>query len=59
MAYDNECQANGFSCQRYPLFSTPALRIRNVRIGEPFGGPNGAYNVEILCRTAPIVANYY
>jgi hypothetical protein len=59
MAYDNECQANGFSCQRYPLFSTPAVRIRDVPIGEPSGAPNGAYNIEILCRTAPIVANYY
>jgi hypothetical protein len=28
-------------------------------MGKPFGEPNGAYNVETLCRTVPIVASYY
>jgi hypothetical protein len=59
MAYDHQCQDAGSTCQRFGLYSTPGLRIRGVPIGVPFGEPNGAYNIEILCRTAPIVANYY
>jgi hypothetical protein len=59
MAYDHQCRDAGSTCQRLGLFSTPGLRIRGVPIGLPFGEPNGAYNVEILCRTAPILANYY
>jgi hypothetical protein len=58
MAYDDECEANGVVCQRYPVFSTPALKIKGVPMGTPYGTPNGAYNVETLCRAAPIVANY-
>ncbi|HEX2447774.1 MAG TPA: zinc-dependent metalloprotease family protein [Methyloceanibacter sp.] len=58
MAYNDECVANGIDCQRYPLFSTPALKIKGIPIGKPYGELQGAYNVEILCRTAPIVANY-
>jgi hypothetical protein len=58
MAYNDECLANNIDCQRYPLFSTPALKIKGAPIGKPFGETQGAYNVETLCRTAPIVANY-
>lgn len=58
MAYNDECLANNIECQRYPLFSTPALKIKGVPIGKPYGESQGAYNTEILCRTAPIVANY-
>jgi hypothetical protein len=59
MAYNNECADNGVVCQRYPLFSTAALTIKGAPMGKPFGEPNGAYNVETLCRTVPIVASYY
>ena len=41
MAYNDECVANNIDCQRYPLFSTPSLKIKGVPIGKPFGG--GAY----------------
>ncbi|MGA7458173.1 MAG: zinc-dependent metalloprotease family protein [Methyloceanibacter sp.] len=58
MAYNDQCVANNIDCQRYPLFSTPSLKIKGVPIGKPFGEAQAAYNVEILCRTAPIVANY-
>jgi hypothetical protein len=58
MAYNDECIANNIECQRYPLFSTPALRIKGVPIGKPYGAAKGAYNAEILCRTANIVAGY-
>jgi hypothetical protein len=58
MAYNDECLANNTDCQRYPLFSTPALKIKNAPIGKPYGEAPGAYNVETLCRTAPIVAGY-
>lgn len=58
MAYNDECVANDIDCQRYPLFSTPALKIKGVPIGKPYGELQGAYNIEILCRTAPIVAAY-
>jgi len=29
-----------------------------VPIGKPFGAVQGAYNAEILCRTANIIAGY-
>jgi hypothetical protein len=39
---------------RKPRRKTTALKLK----GAPYGTPNGAYNVETLCRTAPIVADY-
>src|SRR5262245_21504966 len=58
MAYNDECVDKNIDCQRYPLFSTPALKIKGVPIGKPYGAAKGAYNAEILCRTANIIAAY-
>jgi hypothetical protein len=59
MSYDDECRDRGYNCARLLVFSTPRITVKGVAMGKPYDQPNGAYNVEILCRTAPIVADYY
>jgi hypothetical protein len=54
MAYNNQCDANGFFCSRLLYFSNPL----NTYTGDPMGNAASADAVRTLNQTAPTVANF-
>jgi hypothetical protein len=58
MAYNNECRDANEDCERLLLFSSPSRKVSGATMGRPYTRQYGAYNTEILCRTAPVVAEY-
>jgi hypothetical protein len=58
MAYNTACAAENVYCRRLPYFSSPRLRFDGTPFGRAARERNGAYNVEALCRGAPVVAGF-
>ena len=60
MAYDSQCQANGFSCTRVPYVSNPNLLYNSLPLGGSTAGyPSMVSDVaSVLNTTAPTVANF-
>ncbi len=58
MAYNSACDAQGIYCERLPYFSTPRLSVDGTPFGRSARDRNGAYNVEALCRGAPVIAGF-
>ena len=58
MAYNNACSAQDVYCRRLPYYSSPRLRVSGTPYGRARRDGNGAYNVETLCRNAPIIAGF-
>lgn len=58
MAYNNACKDQGVYCERLPYFSSPRLRVGGTPFGRTARERNGAYNVDALCRAAPVIAGF-
>ena len=59
MAYDSQCQANGFSCTRIPYLSNPNITYGGLPIGTQQNDPTPTSNVaRVLNTTAPTIANF-
>lgn len=58
MAYNNECVANGFNCERIPFFSTPKVKYRGKTIGVAKGRPGAAAAATRLNQTSKAISNY-
>ncbi len=58
MAYNTACSNENTYCQRLPYFSSPRLAFDGTPFGRASRERNGAYNVEALCRGAPVVAGF-
>jgi hypothetical protein len=59
MAYDQQCRDAGQDCPRILTYSTPAPVMGGMTAwGVPPARGDGAYNREILCRTAPGISKY-
>jgi hypothetical protein len=59
MAYNDACASQNKNCRRLLYYSSPLVRVNGVVFGRSAMHPEGgAYNIEILCRAAPIVANF-
>ncbi|WP_164743012.1 PAN domain-containing protein [Mesorhizobium sp. Z1-4] len=58
MAYNNACSKQDTYCRRLPVFSSPHLHVDGMPFGRSSREQQGAYNIETLCRAAPIVAGY-
>jgi hypothetical protein len=58
MAYPDECRNLGKKCSKLLYFSSPNILHKGVPIGRPLSDPNASYNVEQLCRAAPIASRF-
>ncbi len=58
MAYWQECDDNGFYCERIPYWSNPDVTYEGILIGIPEGESDSANNTKTLNNTAYIVANF-
>jgi hypothetical protein len=58
MSYRDECADLERKCPRVLYFSTPNIWHNGVPAGLPLSNPEAAYNVEQLCRAAPIASQF-
>ena len=58
MAYDNQCNDNGYSCTRIQYWSNPSVNYQGSPTGISQNASNSANNVLTLNNTAYTVANF-
>src|SRR5262249_3160439 len=58
MAYNDQCAASGFNCQRLAYFSNPSLLFNGAPMGVPEGSAQAADNRKTLNNTPFTVANF-
>jgi hypothetical protein len=58
MAYPDQCQAQKKNCRRLLIESSPRIMVGGAPFGRPLTEAGAAYNVEVLCRTAPIAVQF-
>jgi len=58
MAYSRQCRDRGVKCLPVLYFSSPNILHKGVPIGRPLSDPDAAYNLEQLCRAAPIATRF-
>lgn len=58
MAYDTECDDNGFNCTRLQYWSNPDVDYFGVAMGVAEGNPDAADNRKTLNMTAYAVSNF-
>jgi len=58
MAYNDQCSRQNKNCMRLLQLSSPNIKVGDVPYGNPTDHPQAAYNVEVLCRNAPIAAKF-
>jgi len=58
MSYQDQCLDAKKRCPRILQFSSPNIQYKGVTIGRPLSAPDAAYNLEQLCRTAPIATRF-
>lgn len=58
MAYNNQCTEQKRNCMRLLQLSSPNIKVGGVPFGNPADHPQAAYNVEVLCRNAPIASRF-
>jgi len=65
MAYNDVCKAAGKNCRRLLVYSNPNMQwtnpatgAQNVPLGRPLNARDAAYNAEVLCRTAGVIARF-
>jgi peptidyl-Asp metalloendopeptidase len=58
MAYNDQCSQQNKNCMRILQLSSPNIKMGDIPYGNPTNHPEAAYNVEVLCRNAPIAAKF-
>lgn len=58
MAYNDQCSASGFNCQRILFWSNPDVLYSGAPMGVPEGLPNPADNRKTLNNTATTVSSF-
>jgi hypothetical protein len=58
MSYNDQCTQQKKNCMRLLQVSSPNIKVGGVQYGNPMNHPQAAYNVEVLCRNAPIAAKF-
>ena len=58
MAYNDQCSQQNKSCMRLLQLSSPNINVGGIPYGNATTHPEAAYNVEVLCRNAPIAAKF-
>jgi len=58
MSYNNQCSEQKKNCTRLLQLSSPNVKVGGIAYGNPTTHPQAAYNVEVLCRNAPIAAKF-
>jgi hypothetical protein len=58
MAYNDQCSQQNKNCMRLLQLSSPNIQVGGIPFGNPTDHPEAAYNVEVLCRSAPIAAKF-
>jgi len=58
MSYPDECTQAKKRCPRVLYFSSPNIQLNGVNIGRPLWDPDAAYNLEQLCRNAPLATRF-
>jgi peptidyl-Asp metalloendopeptidase len=58
MAYNDQCSRQNKNCMRLLQLSSPNIKVGGIPYGNPTDHPQAAYNVEVLCRNAPIAAKF-
>jgi hypothetical protein len=58
MSYNDQCVQQKKHCMRVLQLSSPHIKVGGIQYGNPMSHPQAAYNVEVLCRNAPIAAKF-
>jgi hypothetical protein len=58
MAYNDQCSRQNKNCMRLLQLSSPNIKVGGIPYGNATDHPQAAYNVEVLCRNAPIAAKF-
>jgi hypothetical protein len=58
MAYPEQCIQQKKNCTRLLQLSSPNIKVGGIQYGSPMDHQQAAYNVEVLCRNAPIAAKF-
>jgi hypothetical protein len=58
MAYPEQCIQQKKNCTRLLQLSSPNIKVGGIQYGNPMDHQQAAYNVEVLCRNAPIAAKF-
>jgi hypothetical protein len=58
MSYNDQCVQQKKNCMRVLQLSSPNIMVGGIQYGNPMSHPQAAYNVEVLCRNAPIAAKF-
>jgi Metallo-peptidase family M12B Reprolysin-like len=58
MSYNDQCMQQKKNCMRLLQLSSPNIKVGGIQYGNPMNHPQAAYNVEVLCRNAPIAAKF-
>jgi hypothetical protein len=58
MSYNDQCVQQKKNCMRLLQLSSPNIKVGGIQYGNAMNHPQAAYNVEVLCRNAPIAAKF-